>query len=90
MRKQEIPPLDGSEALHPAFDPSILMMLEQVVDDAWRELVNRGSPMATSRGERVVRKLMARRVFSQVGYGELDPNRLKHHALAGLLDPLSE
>lgn len=85
-RKQAIPLL--AEGLHPAFDPNILIMLEQVVDDAWRELMNSGSPLATHRGERVVRKLMARRVFSQVSHGELDPGRLKQHALQGLLDPL--
>jgi hypothetical protein len=86
-RKQAIL-LANKEGLHPAFNPNILMMLEQVVDDAWRELVKSGSPMATRRGERVVRKVMARRVFSQVSHGELDPGRLKQYALLGLLDPL--
>jgi hypothetical protein len=52
--------------------------------------VRQGSPLATGRGERVVRLAMARRVFSQVGHGELDPDRLKQYALAGFLDPLGE
>jgi hypothetical protein len=89
-RKRASPPPADYEGQHPAFDPAVLRMIEKVVDAAWRELVRQGSPLATGRGERVVRLAMARRVVSQVAHGELDPDRLKQYALAGFLDPLGE
>jgi hypothetical protein len=88
--KRSSPLLADYEGQHPAFDPAVMRMIEKVVDAAWQELVRQGSPLATGRGERIVRLAMARRVFSQVGHGELDPDRLKQYAIVGFLDPLGE
>jgi hypothetical protein len=74
-----------SESRRAALDPEALRIAEQVIEDAWQELVKRGSPAANCRGKRVVCELMAQRVFSQASHGELDPDRLKQVALWGIL-----
>lgn len=73
-----------------SLDPDAVRIAEQAVEDAWQELVKRGSPAATDRGKRIVCELMAQRVFSQASHGERDPQRLKECALFGLLDVLGE
>jgi hypothetical protein len=58
-------------------------MLQQVVEEAWRELVRRGDPVADAGREQIVRELLAHRVMSRATRGETAPDRLLDHALLG-------
>lgn len=66
-----------------SFEPHTMQMLDGVVEEAWQELKRRNSPLAQS--EWVTRELLAHRVMARASRGELDPQRLKEHALWGLL-----
>src|SRR3989337_3027155 len=61
---------------HATFDPVAMRMLQQVVEDAWRELVRRGDAVAEAGREQVIRELLAHRVMSRATLGETDPARL--------------
>jgi hypothetical protein len=66
------------------FDPPTLDLLQRVVDEAWQELARRSASEITRERERLTRELMAHRVMARALRGELDPGRLKEHALWGL------
>ena len=66
-----------------SFDPTTMYMLQQVIDDAWQELVRRGDPVADAGREQIVRELMAHRVMARATRGDIDPARLMNHALWG-------
>jgi hypothetical protein len=59
-------------------------MLDTIVEDALQELKRRGSPMVSN--EQLARELLAHRVVARASRGVLDPQRLREHALWGLLD----
>lgn len=66
------------------FSPSNLDLLARVVEEAWNELRRRtGGPAASLEREQLTRELMAHRVMARALRGELDPERLKEHALWG-------
>ena len=81
---QESEPLRSASGFYSAFDPQTLDMLNGVVEDAWQELLARHSPMASN--ERLSRELLAHRVMARASQGELDPQKLKQHALWELLE----
>ena len=74
-----------SASMRTSLDSDAVRVAEQAIEDAWQELAKSGSPAAQAGGKAVVRELMAQRVFSQAGQGELDRDRLKQIALWGLL-----
>jgi len=74
-----------SAVMRASLNADAVRIAEQAVEDAWQELAKSGSPAAQAGGKAVVRELMAQRVFSQAGQGELDPDRLKQIALWALL-----
>jgi hypothetical protein len=80
----------SSASRRESLDPESCRIADQAVEDAWQELVRNGSPAAASRGKNVVCELMAQRVFSQVGHGVRDLDRLKQCALGGFLNPLGD
>jgi hypothetical protein len=66
------------------FGPSTLDLLGRVVEEAWKELRRRsGGPAGSVEREQLTRELMAHRVMARALRGELDPERLKQHALWG-------
>jgi hypothetical protein len=76
--------LRSTSDAYPCLDPTTMQMLDAVMEDALRELKRRGSPMATN--EPLARELLAHRVMARATRGDLDPQRLKEHALWGLLN----
>lgn len=57
-------------------------MLQRVVDEAWQEFAQRNGDISKER-EQLTRELMAHRVMARALRGELNPDRLKEHALWG-------
>lgn len=57
-------------------------MLQRVVDEAWQEFAQRNGDISNER-EQLTRELMAHRVMARALRGELNPDRLKEHALWG-------
>jgi hypothetical protein len=60
-------------------------MLDQILEEAWQELLTGQGMRADLEDEQANRDLMARRLMEAAEDGERDPVRLKQHALAGLL-----
>lgn len=65
------------------FDPGTLDLLQQVVEEAWQEVARRNGREISREREILTRELMAHRVMARALRGELDPRRLKEHALWG-------
>lgn len=69
----------------PSLDSATLEMLDQILEEAWQELLVGRGKRADLADEQANRDLMARRLMEAAEDGERDPVRLKQHALAGLL-----
>ena len=69
----------------PSLDSATLEMLDQILEEAWQELLTRQGMRADLEDEQANRDLLARRLIEAAEDGERDPVRLKQHALAGLL-----
>ena len=79
QQQQARPP----EVDYVTFGPGTMIMLQQVVEKAWQELVKRGDPVAEAAREQIVREILAHRVMSRATRGVLDPVRLLEEALRG-------
>lgn len=69
----------------PSLDSATLEMLDQILEEAWQELLVGQGMRSDLADEQANRDLMARRLMEAAEDGERDPVRLKQHALAGLL-----
>lgn len=70
----------------PSLDSPTLEMLDQILEEAWQELLAGGATRADLEDEQANRDLLARRLIEAAEDGERDPLRLKQHALAGLVE----
>jgi hypothetical protein len=61
-----------------------LCLLQGVVDDAWTELQAINGPCKSSVRAQLSRELLAHKVMAYAARGELDPERLKQHAVYGM------
>lgn len=78
-RAPSIPP-----DIFPSFSPAVLCMLHDVIEEAWTELRNSHSVPVSPEYEELTRELLAHRVMARAARGELDPERLKEHAVWGM------
>lgn len=69
--------------VYPTFSPGELCMLQGVVEKAWREMQDGRSSVSPER-EQLTRELLAHRVMAHATRGELDPERLRQHAVEGM------
>lgn len=74
--------MDADDAFG-VFDPSLVDDLEQIVEEAMDELQHRGQRFTAPQLEQLTRELIAHRVMARAAGGELDPEKLKQHALWG-------
>lgn len=65
------------------FEPSLMQMLERVVEEALEELARRDSGLVDPTRFELTRELLAHRVMARAARGERDPKRLREHALWG-------
>ena len=70
--------------IFPPFSPSILRLLERVVEEAWADMQKSHKLIGTTEDEELAREVMMHRVMARAARGELDPERLKQHAGWGL------
>jgi hypothetical protein len=79
--QQQLRPSKSAD--HTCFSPSMMIMLQQIVEDAWQDLVRRGDPAATPGREHAVRGILAHSVMACAARGETDLGRLRDEALMG-------
>jgi hypothetical protein len=84
MAKRKASPQAIPPDVYPSFSPSVLCMLQRVVEEAWAELKAADSAFITPEHEQLTRELLAHRVMARAARGELDPQRLKEHAVWGM------
>ena len=78
-RLPSIPP-----EIFPDLSPAVLCMLHDVIEEAWAELKNNDGALVSPENEQITRELLVHRVMARAARGELDPQRLKEHAVWGM------
>ena len=58
--------------------------LHDVIEEAWAELKNNDGALVSPENEQITRELLVHRVMARAARGELDPQRLKEHAVWGM------
>ena len=77
------PPFMPPDVL-PSFSPREFCVLLDVIEEAWTELEKANGPCDSPIREQLTRELLAHRVMARAARGELDPQKLKEHAVRGM------
>ena len=77
------PPFIPPDVL-PSFSPREFSVLLGVIEEAWTELEKANGPCDSPIREQLTRELLAHRVMARAARGELDPQKLKEHAVRGM------
>lgn len=70
-----------SPARSKAFDPRMTAAMGEAFDSAWKSLEDAGSEFAAPSRAPTTRNALARRIIELAAGGEIDPIRLRDHAL---------
>ena len=77
------PPFMPPDVL-PSFSPREFSILLGVIEEAWTELEEANGPCDSPIREQLTRELLAHRVMARAARGEVDPQKLKEHAVWGM------
>lgn len=84
MKRTKVRPPSIPPEMFPSFSPAVLCMLRDLIEEAWAELKKSNGAPISPEYEQLTRELLAHRLMSRAARGELDPQRLREHAVAGM------
>ena len=67
-----------------AFDPEVIETLVRAYEDAWRQIENSGSAIASPRYRRAAQEIVAKRIIETAQRGEREPAKLAEDAVSYL------